>query len=121
MEPIFIISIVVGGVVFILLLFYLANLIKRCKAARELKEELDETYTDPNIAKMEYDIAYYDEDIQSRINAMNIKTDKQVTIEEVIHGEEQAVPPEEDALFAKIDDEGMEEISGNYRPEDKKD
>ncbi|MCD7728875.1 MAG: hypothetical protein LUI60_03065 [Clostridia bacterium] len=119
MEAIYVIAIVVGAVIVILLAAFVLSYIKRRENAKDLKEELDETYSDPGLAKMEYDIAFYDDETQNKINAMNQKTDEQVTIEDVISSDAPA-SPEENAIFAKIDDEGMEEISGNYNPQDHK-
>ncbi|MCD8373174.1 MAG: hypothetical protein LUD27_07735 [Clostridia bacterium] len=120
MEPIYVVAITVGAVFLVLLGVCLISYLRRREAAKDLKEELDETYSDPDLAKMEYDIAYYDEEIQSRINAMNQKRDEQVTIEDVMRGTSApSVSPEQEAIFAKIDDEGMEEISGNYKPDGK--
>ena len=110
MEPIFIVAIAVGGVVLLLLLICIYVIAKNHRQAMEKSAELEAVYSDPKLAKMEYDIAFYDDDI---LRSPQSTEDKQVTIEDVMSGDE--LTAEESAIFTKADD-GMEEISGSYVP-----
>lgn len=113
MEPVYIVSIAVCAVVFVLLIICFYVLAKHRAADEALKVEQDAVYSDPKLAKMEYDIAFYDDDIPGADGSLN---DKQVTIDEVLSGKS-AHSAGESAIFTKADD-GMEEISGHYEPEE---
>ena len=85
------------------------------------RAEQNKFYSDPELAKMEYDIAFYDEETAAKLAvSAGEKEALQVTIEEVLTDEEHAAPvgrtAEEEAIFNKPD-EGMEEIAGCYEPE----
>lgn len=111
MEPIYIIAIVVFAIIFVLVIACVYVLSKQHMFAEEERAELNAVYSDPNLAKMEYDIAFYD-DIP--IRTQKTEGDTQVTIEDVM-GDGSHAPG--GAVFTKVDD-GMEEISGHYE-EDK--
>lgn len=64
-----------------------------------------------NPRKMEYDFAVYDEETE-RLLARGGKNDGQLTIDDVIGKARDNVD-----IFGKIKTEGVEEITGNYRPE----
>lgn len=116
MEPVYIVAIVVSALMFVLLIISFCVIAKRRKEDEERRVELDAVYSDPKLAKMEYDIAFYDDDIPRPEPS---REDKQVTIDEVIAGEaEPRFTAVESAIFTKADD-GMEEISGHYEPDDK--
>ena len=61
-------------------------------------------YNDPDLAKMEYDFASYDDRVERLISASN--ADGQLTIDDVMLEAPAAAP-----------DEGLDEITGNYKPE----
>ena len=111
MEPIYIIAIVVFAIIFVLVIACVYMLSKQHMFAEEERAELNAVYSDPNLAKMEYDIAFYD-DIPTR--TQKTEGDTQVTIEDVMDDGSHAPGG---AVFTKVDD-GMEEISGHYE-EDK--
>lgn len=70
----------------------------------------------PNLLKWSTTSLFYDDDIVRP--AAHTEADTQVTIDEVIAGAEvPAHTAEESAIFTKADD-GMEEISGHYEPEE---
>ena len=101
-------------VALLMICFYV--LAKQRRLDELLRAERDAVYSDPRLAKMEYDIAFYDDDIVRP--AAHTEADTQVTIDEVIAGAEvPAHTAEESAIFTKADD-GMEEISGHYEPEE---
>lgn len=115
MEPIYIIAIAVGAVVLALLIICFYVLAKKRRDSIELRLELESVYSDPNLAKMEYDLAFYDEDMPVQAPRTEYT---QVTIDEVMAGEDDSpLTAEESAIFNKADD-GMEEISGHYEPTD---
>ncbi len=106
MKDIYIVAIAVGGVVLLLFLICLFVIARKHRQAVEKGMELEAVYSDPKLAKMEYDIASYDDEP----HASTPGEDRQVTIEDVMESGEGA---DEGAVFAKVD-EGLEEISGKY-------
>lgn len=115
MEPIYIIAISVSSLILLLLVICVYVIAKKHRDEFEKSVELEAVYSDPDLAKMEYDIAFYDDDVVRTAP----REDTQVTIEEVMSGDDgPSFTAEESAIFAKADD-GMEEISGHYEPEDK--
>lgn len=119
MEPIYIISIAVGGLIFLLFIICLCVIAKMRKRAEELRAELETVYSDPDLSKMDYDIALYDDETSAKIAAMRVKDDTQVTIDDVMADSDKSAKSRaaDEAIFSKIDD-GVEEISGHYEPED---
>ena len=133
MEPVYIIAIVVGILILILFCACLCLMGKKRRKAEEDRKEQDAVYSDPELAKMEYDVAYYDEEAVAKLAASaQSKTVSQVTIEEVLANKESPdaagssdtseLPAtvgrtaEEEAIYNKPED-GMEEISGSFEPE----
>ncbi len=108
MEPQYIVAIISGSIFLILILIYI--ILKVIKNKRELKEKarLSEIYNDEDLAKMDYDFAVYDEE-SSELLGEGAKREMHTTIDEELD-----TPLEE--VFAKIESEGMEEITGNYQP-----
>ncbi len=120
MESIYIVAIVVGSVVLFLFAICLLVMIRNHRREIKKREELESVYSDPNLAKMEYDLAVYDEETNARIVAMRIKNDTQVTIEDVMENSGKSSKSHYDLdeiSFNKVDD-GVEKISGHYVPED---
>lgn len=116
MDAVYIIAITISAIIFVLLIACFYVLATRRKEEERQHAELEAVYSDPKLAKMEYDIAFYDDDIVRP--AAHTEADTQVTIDEVIAGAEvPAHTVEESAIFTKADD-GMEEISGHYEPEE---
>ena len=114
MEPVYIVMICSACVFAALLLIYFLYSDKAKKETARKQEELERAYSDKNLAKMEYDIAFYDDELPvPRVPG----EDKQVTIDDVIGADEEPLSAGESAIFTKADD-GMEEISGHYEPED---
>lgn len=114
MDAVYIVSIVTGSVMVALLMICFYVLAKQRRLDELLRAERDAVYSDPHLAKMEYDIAFYDDELPvPRVPG----EDKQVTIDDVIGADEEPLSAGESAIFTKADD-GMEEISGHYEPED---
>lgn len=119
MDPIYIIAIVVGALIFILFCASIYVIAKGYRQAEANRAEQEAFYSDPKLAKMEYDIAYYDEETAAKLaSSAEEKVDSQMTIDDI--DAEQPAPDdrtaEEEAIFNKPE-EGMEEIAGNYEPE----
>lgn len=108
MESKYIVAIISGGIFIILLLIYI--ILKAVRNKRELKERvrISEIYKDKELPRIDYDFAAYDEE-SSEIFGEGSKREKHTTIDEELD-----TPLDE--VFAKIDSEGMEEITGNYQP-----
>lgn len=88
---------------------------KRRRKEEEAKKVLENAYADKNLAKMEYDIAFYDEETYRLMRG-----NSQVTMDEIISDNASEAgadnqPSAEGAIFAKIDSEGVEEITGRFK------
>ncbi len=113
MDPKYIVAIILAGLFFVLLFSFLIVYIVRLKKAKEFQAVLDKVYLDSNLAKMEYDFAVYDDETAEFLSKMNSGDEKQVTIDDVLNDGKSA---NYEDVFAKIDSEGLEEITGNYNP-----
>ena len=117
MESVYILMICAAGVFFILVLAYIVYAREKAKTDRLNAQALDEAYSDKNLTKMEYDFAFYDDETY---NLLYGKQPGQVTIDEVLGRNNRDASAEasaqkvEETLFAKIDAEGVEEITGKF-------
>lgn len=118
MSLLYIVSIVVGGIFGLMILICIA-----LTAIREQKNEtrmaaIEKMYASPDLNKMEYDTAFYDDEIADLLFGSQ-PVEKQVTIEDVLT-EKNSVnqTAQQESVFSKIDVEGLEEITGNYNPDD---
>ncbi len=109
MEAQYIVAIVSGGIFLILILTYIILRVIRDKKELREKARISQIYNDEALEKMEYDFAMYDEESDELLNEQS-SHEGQAAV-----NEEPAVQHEE--VFAKVDSEGMEEITGNYKPE----
>lgn len=109
MEAEYIVMIVVGSVVVLLLLIYMAVAIEAKSSKLSFKRKLAYYYSSENLAKMEYDLAIY------RGN----KGDNggQMTIDEVINNKQGEVSAGLSDLYTPMDDAGLGVIKGNYNPD----
>lgn len=114
MEEKYIVAIVAGGLFLLLFFVFLIVMAHRRNVEKQLQARLDEVYSDKNLVKMEYDFAVYDEETSKMITETRAVSEKQVTIYDVLT-DGKLTPPEE--VFGKIESEGMEEITGNYKPD----
>lgn len=104
MEVAFIVAIVAGGLYALLFLIALGLYIYNRSKEHELGRTITQMYNDKNLAKMEYDFATYDPQTARMVSAS--RADGQLTFDDVII--DNAMSPQ---------DEGMEEITGNYKPD----
>ena len=128
MDAIYILMICAGGLFFILLFSYFiyAYFTKRRNMRKE--QALRRVYADKNLAKMEYDVAVYDEEtrkildsgegrhvsaeVQPAKNADKKSVEAENSLSESSEdGEEE---DQSEVKFAKVDSEGMEEITGTF-------
>lgn len=99
-----IIAISVGGVFLLVFLIFVIMFFVSRNKQQKLQHSIEDMYADKNLAKMEYDFAAYDEET-ARIMFGTDQDDSQITIDDVLTEAQTA------------GDEGMEEITGNYKPE----
>lgn len=102
-----IMAIVLGAVFLITLLIFIVVYVRNKSSEEERGEQLAKMYADPNLAKMEYDCAVYDEETERLLTravgrngqiAANTEADQQLS------------------FLGAPDTEGIEEITGNYKP-----
>lgn len=102
--------IVMGGIFTFILLVYLAMSIERMNDRIHFERAQQVYYTSPNLAKMEYDIAFYTKEAQS-------EDKQQVTMDEVINDKDKSGVDIEVAVFNPIEFEDRKEIIGHYNPD----
>ena len=112
MEPKYIVAIVALGVFLILFLVFFVLLARRRKTEAKLQAWLQEVYSDKNLIKLDYEDVAGDEIAQTADRTVRQAGD----IDYVTRDESEEVQSSEDA-YAKIEAEGIEEITGNYNPE----
>lgn len=127
MQTIYIVMIFAASLFAVLLLAYIIYACYTKRLNSRKLAELEKAYSDKNLAKMEYDVAVYDEETR---NILDPKPVTQVTMDEVIKkdkadsdddkksddsGNKEQQSDGEEAIFSKVDNEGMEEITGNFK------
>lgn len=112
MEPIYIVTIVASSIFLLLLIIFMCIYIRNNKKQRELQNELHKMYVDKNAPKLDYDCAVYDEEVKRKLEG---NTDGQLTIDDVMQSP--GTPASEETVFASVEVENVEEITGNYQPE----
>ena len=116
MKPEYILLICAGGVFLSLLLIYSLVALERAKSNKKNKEKLHKSYSEDNLRKMEYDVAYYDKNFKFNSNRESER--QQVTIDDLlVENSGNAIRTSDAAVFTQIEDEGVEEIVGTYKPE----
>ena len=100
----YILSIVVFAVFALMLIMWLGTYIFNRYKENKLRRQIEDMYNDENLAKMEYDFASYDDKTERMISTST--AEGQITIDDVIFDN-----------LANVVDEGMEEITGNYKPD----
>ena len=93
----FIVVIITGSLFALLFFIGLFVMLYQNSKQNELNRRLTEMYNDPDLAKMDYDFSGYDDEISRIVSASRDDV--------LISG---AVSPA---------DEGIEEITGNYKPD----
>ena len=120
MKPLYILFIVASGVFLFILFAYFAFSIRSWRYKVKLRRDILKAYNDKDLAKIEYDCAFYDGDLYSREHSS--ERAKQVTIDEVLSGEAES---EEDwdelSRFKPIEEVQEKSVEGPYDPEAVKD
>ena len=71
-------------------------------------------YADKNAPKLDYDFAGYDEEVRRKLQA-NDAEGGQLTIDDLMQSS--SISASDETVFASVDVENVEEITGNYQPE----
>ncbi len=106
-----------GSLFALLFIIYIISSYRRRNRRREEKRMLDKAYCNGDIAKMEYDIAFYEGDeIESKAKDGSAQ---QMTIDDIQDASKSSEDENvaEDAILTRVDDEGVEEITGTYNPD----
>lgn len=114
MEPKYIFAIVALSLFLVLFIIFFAMLAHKRKMEAKLQAWLYEVYSDKNLVKMDYDMSEEDEPIQPVRNSAALPESE--TKEESGDGNEE-VQLKIDEFYDKIEIEGIEEITGNYKPQ----
>ena len=114
MQAEHIVMIIVGALFIVLFVVFLILYLKRKKSEAERKAEMENMFSDKNLAKMDYDCAVYDEETE-KLLAQRKQSEGQMTIDDVMNAstEENIGEP----VFQTVAKEGMEEIKGNSQPD----
>lgn len=104
MEVKYIATIIIAGIFAMLFLVWLGTYFYNNHKAQILQKQIKAMYNDPGLAKMEFDFASYDDRVERIITASH--SDGQLTIDDIMLESPAAAP-----------DDGLEEITGNYKPE----
>lgn len=116
MQTEYILLICAGGVFGFLLFMYMLIELERWKRDRKIKKSLEAAYADKNLAKMEYDMAFYDD--EAFLKDRSADNSRQVTIDDVLNpNDEEDVKQSEKALFVRIESVENDVLVGNYKPE----
>ncbi|MCI8734566.1 MAG: hypothetical protein HFE40_03320 [Clostridia bacterium] len=113
MDAKYIVVIACGSLFLLLFLVYIILSVRRKKREAQNKQRLEQMYSDKNLVKMEYDFVVYDEETEKLV-ASKTQEDGQMSISDI---DPTAMPVSDNAVFQKVDTEGLEEIVGNYKPE----
>lgn len=112
MEPKYIVAIAALSVFLVLFLIFFVLLAHRRKMEARLQAWLHEVYSDKNLIKLDYETAG-DDMAQSAERGIRYADDYALSNQET--SEEVQLKIEE--AFTKIESEGIEEITGNYNPQ----
>ena len=110
----YILSIVAGSLFVLLLLIFMCMYINDSRKFNAKQNELRQMYADKNTPKMDYDFAVYDEEVQRKLQNGTME-DGQLTIDDVMYDDNSGAL--EETVFASVELEDVEEITGNYQPD----
>lgn len=105
-----------GGLFLTLFIIYIVIAVRRGSKLKREKLRLTSAYTEGDIAKMEYDIAFYDVDMFDM--SKKETPEHQMSIEDIENASVSSDDSKKAAILTRVDDEGVEEITGNYKPEE---
>lgn len=102
-----------GGIMLVLMLIYVVVAEKKKQSLRRNANQIIKSYSEENLRKMEYDVAFYDGDAFKIFRTED--TVRQVTIDEVLGSESLDLSEmTRKAIFSKVEDNGGEVIKGKY-------
>ena len=113
MEPKYIIAISALALFFVLFIIFIVLLAIRRRREAKLKAWLHEFYSDKNLVKQDYETSGGNDDALSTERIIRSADDE--LYKEKKESEEVQLKIEE--VFPKIETEGIEEITGNYNPQ----
>jgi len=108
----YIFAIVCGGIFFIAFIACLVVTFRTKKREERRMAYIYNMYADKNLVKMEYDCAVYDSETE-RLLEMRDYGEGQISINEIMSHNSTDT---DDTFFVTVDTEGLEEITGNYKP-----
>ncbi len=114
MDLVYIIAIVAGSLFLLLLLIFLCAYVNSRRKFNAKQNELRNMYADKNTPKMDYDFAVYDEEVERMLKKGVVK-EGQLTIDDVMGTN--GVPSTDETVFASVDVDSVEEITGSYNPD----
>lgn len=115
MELKYILIIAVCSLFLLLFFIYLFVVTRRRAKEAATMEKIEKMYADKNLAKMDYDCAAYDDETEKIIASQTTAND-QLTIDDVLSTEVGSAMDKN--VFKTVEPEGMEEIKGNYTPDE---
>lgn len=107
MQLQYILAIVCGGLFIVLMIANIITYSQSVKKAKIQRQTLEKMYADKNLNEMKYDFAIIDEETEDLLSGT-----------EDIYLQAAAASTDEDpAVFGQLSIEGLEEITGDYKPE----
>lgn len=113
MDVKFIVTIVAGSLFLLLFLVFIILSVRRKNKEAQQRQRLEQMYADKNLVKMDYDFIAYDEETEKLVGEMPV-TSGQMSIHDI---DPSAVTSFDSVVFQTVDTDGLEEITGNYKPE----
>ena len=112
MEPKYIVAIVAVGLFAFLFLIFFILLAHRRRMEAKLQAYLYEVYSDKNLIKSDYDFS--DDEVVQPFVVREARTSEHEDYKEENEDIQQLKMED---IYGKIDSEGIEEITGNYKPQ----
>ncbi len=109
----YIIAIIGLSIFAVLCVIFLVDYIKLKKHDEEQQKKIDELYSGLRAGKPDYECTVYDKETEEKIKRFQEHREGQMTIDDVMP----VSSNDSDTLIGKFDNEGMEEITGSYKPE----
>jgi hypothetical protein len=113
MEPKYIVAICAAGVFLALFVVFIVLTVLRSREKKRRNEEIRANYIDNDKLRLDYDFDFYG--ASGMPTPTQVTDDTQVTIYDVLESNK---PASED-IYPRKEMEGLEEITGNYKPDKK--
>lgn len=104
-----------GGVLFLMFAWFLVCTIEARKVSANKRATISDYYCEKNLPRIEYDLAFYDD---ATLRLLKESMASQVTIDELMGNKEveKLAKKMDEAITARIETSGIEEITGSYLP-----